>query len=80
VEHAFLAHLTRQYIGMTGRDFLANYRKTARNAPSGKVFADLGMEELENKDGVSRLIFRKENVMPDDGIIKITTYSLSLID
>jgi FkbH-like protein len=78
VEHAFLAYLTRQYIGSTGKDFQANYRRTDRNAPSGKVFADLGMEEVENGDGVERLIFRKENIMPNDGIIKITTYSLSL--
>jgi FkbH-like protein len=80
VEHAFLAYLTRQYIGMTGMDFQANYRRTDRNAASGKVFADLKMEEVENVGGVSRLICRKENVMPDDGIIKIATYSLSLSD
>jgi FkbH-like protein len=80
VEHAFLAYLTRQYIERTGKDFQANYRKTDRNAPSGKVFADLGMEELEKECGVSRLIFRKENVMPDDGIIEVTTYSLSMVE
>jgi FkbH-like protein len=79
VEHAFLAYLTREYIRMTGQDFQVNYRKTDRNAPAGRVFTDLEMEELENKDGVSRLVCRRGNVLPDDGIVKITTYSPSLV-
>src|SRR5208282_1794013 len=45
VEHAFLAWLIRKYIDETGNDFYADYRMTPRNAPSGKVFADLGIEE-----------------------------------
>ncbi len=45
VEHAFLAHLLKKYTRDGARDFLANYRKTPRNAPSGQVFADLNMEE-----------------------------------
>ena len=48
VEHAFLAHVIRRYIGETGKNFYANYRKTPRNAPSGRVFADLAMEEDRN--------------------------------
>lgn len=71
VEHAFLAHLLRKYIDETGRDFLANYRKTPRNAPSGRVFADVGMEELETIDGVTSLIFRKDKEIPDDRVVNI---------
>ena len=44
VEHAFLRYLFGRYMDAPGRDFWANYRKTTRNAPSGQVFADLGME------------------------------------
>jgi FkbH-like protein len=79
VEHAFLAYLIRQYITQTGLDFRANYRKTSRNAPSGKVFADIGMQELENKDGVSQLIFPREQTVPDDGLVKITVHEPSSI-
>lgn len=74
VEHAFLAHLIRQYIAKTGNDFRAYYRKTPRNAPSGKVFDDIGMNELDNKNGVSILIFSKERVVPDDGLVKINVH------
>jgi FkbH-like protein len=71
VEHAFLSHLIRIYIRKSGKDFWANYRKTPRNAPSGKVFADLGMEEVTVTDGVTSLAFRKDQIVPDDGVIRI---------
>jgi len=74
VEHAFLAYLIRKYIAETGMDFWANYRKTPRNAPSGRVFLDLGMQESENKAGVSRLVFPQDRMVPDDGIVKITLH------
>lgn len=77
VEHAFLAHLIRQYIAKTGSDFRAHYRKTARNAPSGKVFEDMGMTEVENKSGVALLIFPRERVVPDDGVVKINVHEPS---
>jgi predicted enzyme involved in methoxymalonyl-ACP biosynthesis len=71
VEHAFMAYLIREYIAKTGCDFQANYRKTARNAASGKVFADIGMQEIENKEGVSRLILYRDKVVADDGVVTI---------
>jgi FkbH-like protein len=74
VEHAFLAYLIRKYIARTGKEFCANYRKTPRNAPSGQVFSDLGMQESENKEGVSRLVFPKGRVVPDDGVVNITAH------
>jgi len=71
VEHAFLAWVIRKYLSETGGDFFANYRKTPRNAPSGKVFDDLSMEEIEIKDGVSSVVFRKGREVSDDGVIDI---------
>ena len=75
VEHAFLMHIIHKYISTTGKDFHANYRKTPRNAPSGKVFADLGLQEERVDDGVSRLVFPRDRVVPTDGIIEIVEHS-----
>ncbi len=71
VEHAFLGHIMLRYLHKSGRDFRANYRKTSRNAPAGRVFADLGMEEIETVDGVTSLLFRKDKEVPEDGVIRI---------
>ncbi len=71
VEHAFLAHVIRRYIGETGKHFCANYRKTPRNAPSGRVFADLAMEEIGTRDGVLSLRFHKDREVPEDGVISV---------
>jgi FkbH-like protein len=71
VEHAFLASVIRRYIAETGRDFHADYRKTPRNAPSGRVFADLGMEETTTRNGVLSLRFPKDRDVPDDGVIDV---------
>jgi FkbH-like protein len=72
VEHAFLSHVLRKYISLTDRDFHANYRKTSRNAPSGQVFADMAMQDMETADGVTHLVFKKEQEILDDGIIAVT--------
>jgi FkbH-like protein len=71
VEHAFLAYLIKTYISRTSRDFRASYRKTPRNAPSGRVFGDLHMEEVEITDGVTSLVFRKNSQVPDDRVVHI---------
>jgi FkbH-like protein len=71
VEHAFLACVIRRYIAEAGKDFYANYRKTPRNAPSGEVFHDLSMEEMETRDGVQSLRFRKGREVPEDGVIEV---------
>jgi FkbH-like protein len=78
IEHAFLAYLIPKYLAESGRDFWANYRKTPGNAPSGKVFADLGLEEIETEDGVSSLVFRKDRVVPNDGVIRVNSQKDSL--
>lgn len=72
VEHAFLRSIIERYILFTGKDFHANYRKTARNMPSGQVFADLGMQEVEVTDGVTSLIFPHDREIPQDGIITVS--------
>jgi len=71
VEHAFLAHILEKYIGESGRDFYADYRETPRNAPSGRVFADIGMEKVGLRNGVTNLAFRKEKPVPDDRVIQV---------
>lgn len=78
VEHAFLGYVLRKYIAMTGRDFHADYRKTPRNAPSGRVFADLGMQEIEVSDGVTSLVFPIDKEVPDDRVIKIVVQENSV--
>jgi FkbH-like protein len=72
IEHAFLAYIVPKYMAESGKDFLANYRKTPGNAPSGRVFADIGMEEIETRDGVSSLLFRQDREVPSDGVIRVT--------
>jgi FkbH-like protein len=72
VEHAFLAWLIRKYAGSNGADVWASYRRTDRNAPSGRVFADIGMEEVAVVDGVSRLVFHGDRPVPDDSIVTVS--------
>jgi predicted enzyme involved in methoxymalonyl-ACP biosynthesis len=55
IEHALLAHLLTRY---PERPFRARWRKTERNAPTGKVFADLGFVEVAESDGMTELEFR----------------------
>ena len=71
VEHAFLTHALRTLIGETGRDVRARYRKTPRNAPSGKVFDDFGFTLLEERDGASILRFDRQAEILDDRIVAV---------
>jgi FkbH-like protein len=71
MEHAFLGHIIQKYISEQGKDFFANYRKTPRNAPAGKVFTDLEMAEVGLVDGVTSLVFPAGRSIPDDGVITI---------
>ena len=74
VEHAFLACIIRKYIAVTGRDFVANYRKTPGNTPSGRVFSDMLLQETGIDQGVSRLVFPHDRDVPDDGIIDVVLH------
>jgi FkbH-like protein len=78
VEHAFLGWVIGRYIEETSRDFYADYRKTPRNAMSGQVFADLGMEEIETRGGISSLRFPGEREVPNDGVIEISVLEASM--
>jgi FkbH-like protein len=75
VEHAVLGWLIRRYTDATGRDVWASYRRTPRNAPSGKVFEDVGMQEIASVDGISRLVFHRGQPVLDDGVITICAQS-----
>ena len=54
IEHALLAYFLAKY---PKRPFRARWRKTERNAPTGKVFADLGFREAGEVAGVTELDF-----------------------
>ncbi len=71
VEHAFLSYLLRRYLEAAPEGFWAGYRETERNAASGKVFQDIGMEKSGERGGVTSLLFRRGSTIPDDGIIRI---------
>jgi predicted enzyme involved in methoxymalonyl-ACP biosynthesis len=71
VEHAFLRAIIAKYQKETGRDFHADYRKTERNQVSGRVFEDLGLVEVDQQDGVTRLVFPHGNELMDDGVIDL---------
>ena len=73
VEHAFLAWLLRKYTGGAHQDFLANLRRTKKNAPSAAVFADLGFEEVDTTEGLTTLLYRASRPIADDGVIDIRT-------
>jgi predicted enzyme involved in methoxymalonyl-ACP biosynthesis len=79
VEHALLRSIIAKYSNETGKDFHANYRKTQRNLPSGRVFEDLGLTETGETDGVTQLVFPYGRALPEDGIIDLQlTDSLTL--
>jgi len=71
VEHAVLSFLLRRSLSEKERDFYANYRKTSKNATSGKVFEELGFECVADNEGILSLVFRHGREIPDDQIIKI---------
>jgi FkbH-like protein len=71
VEHAFLAFLLHHYRDGRGQDFFANYRKTPKNAPSGRVFEEVGFEIVSETEGVTSMVFKSGQEIPDDGIITV---------
>jgi FkbH-like protein len=72
VEHAVLSFIVERFSGGKERDFHANYRKTPKNAPSGKVFEELGFESDREENGVSSLVFRRGRELADDKILTVT--------
>ena len=78
IEHAFLGHIINASVVDSSKDFFANYRKTPGNTPSGKVFADLGMVEVDETAGVKSLVFKRGKEVPDDGVIGIVAQEVLL--
>jgi FkbH-like protein len=74
VEHALLSSILRHYRGEVPVPVHANYRETPRNAPSGRVFEDVGFERVAETDGVTSLVFAKERAVPDDGIVTVIVH------
>jgi len=75
VEHAILSFLLRRFVSDGGKDFFANYRKTAKNAQSGRVFEEMGFEPADEKEEVPSLVFRRTRAIPDDQIVRIVAHS-----
>jgi FkbH-like protein len=78
VEHALLSFILRRYREPAVRDVYANYRKTSRNAPSGRVFEDVGFETAGETDAGTSLIFPGTRDVPDDGIIDVIYHPVDL--
>lgn len=73
VEHAVLAAMLKRFAPEPGTAFFANYRKTKKNAPGGKVFDEMGFEiQQENEDGLRDLRFDGGNPVLDDGVVTFT--------
>ncbi len=79
VEHAFLSHVIRKYREVKASDFLADYRKTKKNAGPGKVFEDLGFLVADERDGITELVFPYPLSVPDDGLVAIEDSSRSML-
>jgi FkbH-like protein len=75
VEHAFLSFVIKKYTSEEKTDFYANYRRTPRNEPSGKAFAEMGFAESAKVEGVSQLVISRNRVAADDGIIQLVDNS-----
>ncbi len=71
VEHAFLAYVIDKYTSEARPTLYANYRKSPRNEPSGRVFTDMGFHESRLLDGVSLLTITRDAVSSDDRIIRV---------
>jgi FkbH-like protein len=78
VEHEVLGFLLEAHVGNRQRDFFANYRKTAKNEAAAKVFSEMGFEVVETRDGVSSLIFPREQEIPREEIITLTDSTSAL--
>jgi len=77
VEHAFLSLVLKKYISSTNKDFYANYKKTEKNKPSGKVFYDMGFEEKSVRNGTTSLQFKLDKEILNDNLIDIFDESLN---
>lgn len=75
VEHAFLSYLLRDLTDAGARACYFRIKKTSRNAPAARVFEDFGMEVVEERDGVTLLVFSPQKPIPDDGLVRVSVTS-----
>ena len=72
VEHAFLAWLLRKYLRDGTGDFLANLRKTPKNAPSSRGVRRDGIRGGGDREWLTTLRFQTDQPISDDGIVSIS--------
>ena len=80
VEHAVLSFLLNRFVHALNQDFYVNYRRTAKNAPSGKVFDELGFETAGEDGETTSLVFRRGREIPDDAIVTVVHRPPALTD
>jgi FkbH-like protein len=73
VEHAVLGFLLTRFMHVKEQDFYANYRRTSKNAASGKVFDEMGFESVAADEAGVSLVFRHGREILDDQIVRIAT-------
>lgn len=71
IEHAFLSYILNLYAAQEKRDLFVRYKKTSRNAVSGKVFEDFEFDVLSEDEGITTLRFPHTRCVPDDALIKV---------
>jgi FkbH-like protein len=76
VEHAVLSFLLKRFVSGKKQDLSANYRRTPKNAPGGKVFEEMGFEQIADNEGVLSLMFRQGHEILDDQIIEIKAFGV----
>ncbi|MDP6408063.1 MAG: HAD-IIIC family phosphatase [Planctomycetota bacterium] len=80
VEHHFIAYLAQRAARSGAAALRARYRATERNAPSGKVFGDLGFEVLQTTDGVQDLLLDVASFELDERVIEVRESTVARTD
>ena len=71
VEHAFVSYVLKRYRNRGRNGLFADFKKTERNAQSGKVFDELGFAQKGNNEGVIDLYFSFESSILDEEVIAV---------
>lgn len=72
IEHTFIRFLLRRYFSKDKKDFIANFRKTDRNAMAGRVFSELGFVETCVENGITILQYNYAPSLPADEFVEIS--------
>jgi FkbH-like protein len=79
VEHAVLGFLLKRFMQLKEQEFFANYRRTSKNAASGKVFEEMGFESVAADEAGDSLVFRKGREILDEQVVKIETPDIARV-